>query len=38
MNKVLIDILTNPSLRDGEALEAHIIHETSAGTPWLVEG
>lgn len=37
MNLLLIDILTETSLRTTQGLQAAAIEQTSAGTPWLDE-
>lgn len=35
MNKVVLDILTEPDLRSPEALETALSQQFSAGLPWL---
>ncbi len=37
MNTAILDVLTDTTLRENGALEAHLVEHTSAGTPWLVE-
>lgn len=37
MNNLLLEVLTDESLRDPEALKQHLAEDTSAGTPWLIE-
>lgn len=37
MNTVVLDMLTDPTLRDAETLQAKVVEVTSAGLPWLNE-
>lgn len=37
MISALLDALSDESIRDTTALEAHVASEYSAGTPWLIE-
>lgn len=37
MNTAILEILVDESIRDTDALQQHVAHKTSAGTPWLIE-
>ena len=37
MNSILLDIVTDASLRSAPQLEQYAIEQASAGTPWLNE-
>lgn len=37
MNTIVLDMLTDVTLRDAETLQAKVVAVTSAGLPWLNE-
>lgn len=37
MNSTILDLLTDPALRDTQQLGTTVAAQTSAGTPWLIE-
>ena len=37
MNNLLLEVLTDESLRDPAALKQYLAEHASVGTPWLIE-